>query len=68
MASGGTTPSLEFFKQVKALCDEKGAKMHLDGARIFNACVAMQCEPADIAFFFDSVSVCFAKGVGKEYN
>lgn len=38
--------------------------MHLDGARIFNACVSLQCDPSDIAQYFDSVSICLAKGVG----
>lgn len=41
-----------------------GLKCHLDGARIWNAAVALGTPEADIARHFDSVSVCFSKGLG----
>ncbi len=41
-----------------------GLKMHLDGARIWNAVAATGCDIAELAAPFDSVSVCFSKGLG----
>jgi threonine aldolase len=38
--------------------------MHLDGARLWNACVAASLSPREYARYFDSVSVCFSKGLG----
>lgn len=38
--------------------------MHLDGARIFNACVATDIPPSEYARHFDSVSFCLSKGLG----
>ena len=38
--------------------------LHLDGARIFNACVASNKSLAEILQFFDSSSICFSKGLG----
>jgi threonine aldolase len=43
---------------------ESGLKRHLDGARFFNATVAGQYSPADVAACFDTVSICFSKGLG----
>jgi threonine aldolase len=42
----------------------RGLAAHLDGARIWNASVATGLSPADLAAPFDSVSVCFSKGLG----
>ena len=38
--------------------------MHLDGARLMNACVASGLAPIDYAKYFDTVSICFSKGLG----
>ena len=38
--------------------------MHLDGARIMNACVATAHKPTDYAKYFDTVAMCFSKGLG----
>jgi len=43
---------------------ELGLKLHLDGARIWNACAATGKKPADYARHFDTVSCCFSKGLG----
>jgi threonine aldolase len=43
---------------------ESGLKRHLDGARLFNAVVASGISAADWAAHFDTVSVCFSKGLG----
>jgi len=50
--------------QARALCDRRNLAMHLDGARIFNAAVALGVDARDIAQHFDSVSVCLSKGLG----
>lgn len=41
-----------------------GLNLHLDGARFFNACVALGCSETDLAGPFDTVSVCLSKGLG----
>jgi len=53
--------------QVNAICDwahENGLATHLDGARLFNAAVASGISERDWCRRFDSVSVCFSKGLG----
>lgn len=39
-------------------------RLHLDGARLWNAAVALGCSPADLTSSFDTVSVCLSKGLG----
>ncbi|NUQ63003.1 MAG: low-specificity L-threonine aldolase [Pirellulales bacterium] len=55
------------YEVVKAICrwgHENGLATHLDGARLFNAAVATGIEAARWAKHFDTVSVCFSKGLG----
>lgn len=47
-----------------ALARRRGLLTHLDGARLWHAAVARGVPPADVARGFDSVSVCFSKGLG----
>jgi len=47
-----------------ALCREAGIKLHMDGARIWNAAAALGCSPARAVQAADSVSVCLSKGLG----
>jgi len=61
---GGTCWSLDAVEQIKKVADKHGLNMHLDGARMMNACVAKGHKPADYAKFFDTVSMCFSKGLG----
>ena len=52
---------------VEAICDwakQNGLKRHLDGARLWNASVATGLSPQELVEPFDSVSVCFSKGLG----
>ncbi len=54
-------------EKITAICDwarENGLKMHLDGARLWNAAVATRIPEKVWAAGFDSVSVCFSKGLG----
>ncbi len=53
--------------EVNRICDwahAKGLKTHLDGARFLNAAVASEVDPAILAEPFDTISVCFSKGLG----
>ena len=61
---GGKVWPLEKLAEVKKTADENGLKIHLDGARIWNAAAAMNIPEREIAKHFDSVSVCFSKGLG----
>ena len=61
---GGKIFPLEEIERITALCQEKGLMLHLDGARFWNACVATGLSPRDYAQPFDTVSVCFSKGLG----
>ena len=53
-----------YIEQATALARRRDLATHLDGARLFNAAVASGVPPAMIARPFDSVSVCFSKGLG----
>ncbi|WP_296492700.1 low-specificity L-threonine aldolase [Rhodoferax sp.] len=67
----GHPMTLAYLAQATALARERGLATHLDGARFFNAAVATPEAGASahaaarhIASYFDSVSVCFSKGLG----
>ncbi len=53
-----------YVAEAQALARSHGLKVHLDGARLWNAAVATGVEPAAIADGFDTVSVCLSKGLG----
>ena len=61
---GGTIWPLEAMQAVAAVARERGIKVHLDGARIWNAHKATGVSFVDYAATADSVSVCFSKGLG----
>jgi threonine aldolase len=61
---GGRTYPLEQIQRVCRWAHGNEQRTHLDGARLFNACVARGYSPRDVAQHFDSVSVCFSKGLG----
>jgi threonine aldolase len=61
---GGTYYTLEEIKPIKDLCKARGLKLHLDGARIFNALVETGESTKDVGNMFDSISVCLSKGLG----
>lgn len=62
--AGGTIYDLEEIKKISALCKQKGLKLHLDGARIFNAIVASDYTAQDLGQYFDTISICLSKGLG----
>lgn len=61
---GGSTYSMENMRDIRALCDEHKLKLHLDGARLFNAMVANKENPRDYGKIFNTISVCLSKGLG----
>jgi threonine aldolase len=61
---GGSCYSLTELRQIKALADANGLKMHLDGSRLFNALVATGDNPLEYGQLFDTITVSFSKGLG----
>ena len=61
---GGKIWPLERIQEVAATARKHGLQLHLDGARLWNASVAAGIPERDYAAHFDSVSVCFSKGLG----
>jgi threonine aldolase len=61
---GGSVWSLEAVAEVSDAARAAGLKCHLDGARLWNACIATGTPEREYARHFDSVSVCFSKGLG----
>jgi threonine aldolase len=61
---GGVYYELEEIRKIKEVCVAHGLKLHLDGARLFNAMVAQGSQPQDFGQLFDSISVCLSKGLG----
>ncbi len=69
---GGKLLPFDYLQQATALAKARGLNRHLDGARLFNAAVAQVAQTGStalaeakrIAGCFDSVSVCFSKGLG----
>ncbi|MBI5214301.1 MAG: low-specificity L-threonine aldolase [Ignavibacteriae bacterium] len=62
--TGGTIYPFHEIQQIHQLAKDYKLRMHLDGARIWNACIATKIQPREYAHYFDSISVCFSKGLG----
>lgn len=62
-AINGKVLPLEYMKSVYDLAKSKNLKVHLDGARIFNAALVLGCDVSELAQYADSVSVCLSKGL-----
>ncbi|WP_231462161.1 low specificity L-threonine aldolase [Pedobacter sp. Leaf132] len=61
---GGSCYNLNQIAPIHHLCNIKGLKLHLDGARIFNALTATGDKAHDYGKYFDGISVCLSKGLG----
>ncbi len=61
---GGTICPLDEILKIRKVADKHNLLMHLDGARLWNAHVATGIPLADWVAPFDSISVCFSKGLG----
>jgi len=62
--AGGRIYPIEYMREIRRRTQKKGIKMHLDGARLWNASVATGISLKEYARYFDSVTVCFSKGLG----
>lgn len=62
-AYNGTVLPLDYMSRVADIAKRHYVPIHLDGARIFNAAVALKCDVSEIAQYADSVSVCLSKGL-----
>jgi len=62
--TGGKVLPLGYLAEARALADERGVAVHLDGARLFNASVAAGVEPIEVTRHFHSTSICLSKGLG----
>ncbi len=60
---GGRVLPPEYVRHVRTLADRYNLRLHGDGARLWNAAVALGMEPAELAAPFDSLSVCLSKGL-----
>ena len=60
----GAVYALEAVREIAKLAKGAGLALHLDGARMFNACIVGGYKPRDLAEPFDTVSFCLSKGLG----
>lgn len=61
---GGSCYEMSDIQDIKEVCLENNLKLHLDGARLFNAIVARDENPKEYGHIFDSISICLSKGLG----
>lgn len=61
---GGACYDMAELKKIKEVCVKHGLGIHLDGARLMNALVAKKEDPKDYGRLFDTISICFSKGLG----
>ena len=61
---GGSFYILDEIRPIQQLCKTRGLKLHLDGARLFNALVETGENTQAVGELFDSVSICISKGLG----
>lgn len=61
---GGSCYNFQDFYDIKEVCNQHELKLHMDGARLFNAIVAGKEDPKQYGEVFDSISVCLSKGLG----
>ncbi len=61
---GGTVYQYAEMEEVAKVCKEKDLRLHLDGARIFNALTESGDDPKRVGGLFDSISICLSKGLG----
>jgi threonine aldolase len=62
--AGGLVVPQERIRDIAGFARRRGMRVHMDGARLWNAAVALGLPPADLVADVDTVSVCFSKGLG----
>ncbi|MCA6074291.1 threonine aldolase family protein [Fulvivirga sedimenti] len=61
---GGACYSINQIREISLAARSRGLKMHLDGARLFNAIIARGEDPVEYGQYFDTISLCLSKGLG----
>ncbi len=61
---GGACYEISELQKIKQVCVDHNLKYHLDGARLWNAMIAKRQQPKQFGELFDTISVCFSKGMG----
>ena len=61
---GGSVWNFENIIEIANVCKKRNLKLHLDGARLFNALAETKEKPTDYGKIFDSISICLSKGLG----
>jgi threonine aldolase len=61
---GGSCYEMEEIQKIRAICDKNQLKLHLDGARLFNAIVAKKQSPKEYGQAFHTISICLSKSLG----
>jgi threonine aldolase len=61
---GGSCYEIEEIRKIRKICNENNLKLHLDGARLFNALVEKNQTPKEYGQIFDSISICLSKSLG----
>lgn len=61
---GGACYDFKEIRKIRKVCDKHGLGLHLDGARLMNALVAKNEDPAMYGRIFDTISLCLSKGLG----
>ncbi|OPZ65599.1 MAG: L-allo-threonine aldolase [Firmicutes bacterium ADurb.Bin506] len=67
-AGGGTCYTVEDMAQMRAVADRHGLRIHVDGARIFNAAIALGVEAKALAADADSLTFCLSKGLACPFG
>lgn len=66
--AGGTCISAEQMRSIKEVADRFGLAIHVDGARIFNAAIALETDAIELAKDADSLTFCLSKGLGCPFG
>ncbi len=67
-SAGGAVIPLDYLARLRALTSEKNVPVHIDGARVFNAAVALGVPAAEIARHGDSIGFCVSKGLSAPFG
>jgi threonine aldolase len=62
--AGGSYYQLDSIRAIREVCSRRGLKLHLDGARLFNALIESGDTTLQVGELFDSISICLSKGLG----
>ncbi|MCA9918947.1 MAG: low-specificity L-threonine aldolase [Anaerolineales bacterium] len=62
-AKGGYPIEPDYFQQIRQIANQHKLRVHMDGARIFNAAVSLNLDPREITQHVDSITFCLSKGL-----